>query len=103
MTPNLTIDRTAVERFCRRWRITELSLFGSVLRDDFGPQSDIDVLVTFAPGAGRSLFDHHDMQAELAAIVGHPVDIVSRASVEQSPNWIRRQAILDSAELFYAA
>lgn len=74
MTPNLTIDRTAVERFCRRWRITELSLF-----------------------------DHHDMQAELAAIVGHPVDIVSRASVEQSPNWIRRQAILESAELFYAA
>jgi len=103
MTPNLTIDRAAVERFCRRWKITELWLFGSVLRDDFGPQSDIDVLVTFAPDAGRSLFGHHDMQAELAAIVGYPVDIVSRASVEQSPNWIRRQAILDSAELFYAA
>jgi uncharacterized protein len=61
------------------------------------------VLVTFALGASRSLFDHHDMQTELSEIVGHSVDIVSRESVERSPNWIRRRAILESAELFYAA
>lgn len=103
MSPNLTIDREAVAAFCRRWNVMQLSLFGSVLRDDFGPESDVDVLVTFAPEARHSLFDHHDMQQELAGMLGHPVDIISRKSVEESPNWIRRRAILESAELLYAA
>lgn len=103
MTPRLSIDRVSIADFCRRWDIMQLWLFGSVLRDDFGPESDVDVLVRFAPDASRSLFAHHEMQDELSAIVGHPVDIVSRASVEESPNWIRRTAILESAELFYAA
>lgn len=103
MSTNLTIDRDAVADFCRCWKITDLWLFGSVLRDDFGPESDIDVLVRFAPDASCSLFAHHEMQDELSAIVGHPVDVVSRRSVEESPNWIRRTAILESAELLYAA
>ena len=77
--------------------MTELALFGSVLRDDFGPDSDVDLLVAFAPGARPSLFDLVEMEAELAELVGRGVDLVTRRSVEESDNWIRRRAILDSA------
>jgi hypothetical protein len=103
MSPHLHIDKPALAAFCTRWKIIELSLFGSVLRDDFGPGSDIDVLVTFSPDADWTLFDHGDMQKELAALFGHPVDLVNREAVEASPNWIRRRAILENAELLYAA
>jgi hypothetical protein len=89
--------------FCRRWRIIELALFGSVLRDDFQPDSDVDVLVAFAPGASWSLLDHVQMEQELSAILGRGVDLVSKRAVERSTNWIRRQAILGSAEVMYAA
>jgi hypothetical protein len=99
----IDLDVDEIAAFCRRWDITELALFGSVLRADFGPESDVDVLATFAPDAGRSLFDYAEMSAELAAIVGHRVDIVNREAVEKSANWIRRRAILESAELVYAA
>ena len=87
--------------FCRRWQIRELALFGSVLREDFRPDSDLDILVTFAPDADWGLFDHMRMEQELAAILGRDVDLLTRRSVEQSHNWIRRQAILDSAEVVY--
>lgn len=103
MAPQFTGDREAVAAFCRRWQIEELSLFGSALRGDFGPESDVDVLVTFAPRARWTLFDYSVMQTELAQIIGHNVDLVSRCAVERSRNWIRRRAILESAELFYAA
>ena len=103
MSPDLHIDKPALEAFCKRWKIVELSLFGSVLRDDFGPESDIDVLVTFSTDARWTLFDYGDMQEELATLLGHPVDLVNREAVEASPNWIRRRAILESAELLYAA
>jgi len=89
--------------FCRRWRIIELALFGSVLRDDFQPDSDVDVLVTFAPSASWSLLDHIQMEQELSAILGRGVDLISKRAVERSTNWIRRQAILGSAEVVYAA
>jgi predicted nucleotidyltransferase len=87
--------------FCQRWRISELALFGSVLRDDFQPESDLDILVTFAPGADWGLLDHVRMEQELAAIFGHQVHLLTRRSVEQSHNWIRRQQILDTAEVVY--
>lgn len=103
MSPHVQIDTRALEAFCRRWKIIELSLFGSVLRDDFGPESDVDVLVTFSTDARWTLFDYGDMQEELATLFGHPVDLVNRQAVEASPNWIRRRAILESAELLYAA
>ena len=103
MTPRITVDRPAMEAFCGRWKISQLALFGSVLRDDFGPDSDVDVLVTFAPDAAWTLFDYSDMQEQLAAIVGRQVEIVNRAAIERSSNWIRRRAILEGAELFYAA
>ncbi|MHB9038400.1 MAG: nucleotidyltransferase family protein [Armatimonadota bacterium] len=89
--------------FCKRWGIAELALFGSVLRDDFGPNSDVDVLVTFSPGARPTLFDMVHMQDELAGILGREVDLVSRRGVESSANYLRRKAILESAEVVYAA
>ncbi len=98
MTARIAIDRERLREFCRRWQISELALFGSVLRDDFRPESDVDVLVTFAPGANRSLFDYSAMEAELAAILGRKVDLVNRQAIEQSANWLRRRAILESAE-----
>ena len=74
-----------------------------MLREDFGPDSDIDLLVTFQPDAEWSLFDHLQMTGELAAIIGRDVDLVSRRAVERSHNWIRRRAILDSSRPFYDA
>jgi len=93
----------ALERFCRRWQIEELALFGSVLREDFGPDSDIDLLVTFAPGSERSLDDLIAMQEEIEAIFGRRVDLVNRRAVEESRNYIRRRAILRSARTIYVA
>jgi predicted nucleotidyltransferase len=92
-----------VQEFCRRWKIVELSLFGSALRDDFRPDSDVDLLVRYAPGAAWSLLDHARMERELAGILGHSVDLVSRSAVEASPNWIRRREILSTARALYAA
>jgi len=93
----LVLDRQRLAAFCRRWAVTELALFGSVLRADFRPDSDVDVLVAFAPGARRGLFDLVEMQDELTELLGRRVDLVTRRSVEESDNWLRRRAILDSA------
>ena len=101
MKLNLPEDRIA--EFCRKWKIVEFALFGSVLRDDFRPDSDVDVLVTFAPGTRVSLFDFPEMQDELGEIFGRPIDLLTRRGVEMSPNPHRRKAILDSARVFYAA
>jgi hypothetical protein len=92
-----------LEEFCRRWKISELRLFGSALREDFRPDSDVDFLVTFAPDADWSLLDHVAMEEELAGIVGREVDLVSQRAIERSSNWIRRKAILESAEPFFVA
>lgn len=97
------IPRDKIVDFCRRWKIVEFALFGSAVRDDFGPDSDVDVLVTFAPGAGWSLFDHVEMQEELRSLLRRDVDLVSRRGIEQSRNYLRRKAILDSAEVLYVA
>ena len=93
----IEIPHEKLAEFCKKWKIKELSLFGSVLRDDFGPESDIDVLVSFATGADWGLLDHLQMEEELKAIFGRSVDMVTRRSIERSDNWIRRKAILESA------
>ena len=94
-------DQTA--EFCRKWKIRELALFGSVLRDDFRPESDVDVLVTFAQEA-HSGFDHLlDMKSELETLFGHPVDLVEKRLVDESPNYIRRKHILTHMETIYVA
>lgn len=99
----IELPKEKIREFCRKWRITEFSLFGSVLREDFGPESDIDVLVSFAPESRWSLFEMVEMQEELKQLVGHEVDLVERKAVESSPNYIRRRHILESAELFDVA
>ena len=90
-----------IAAFCERWQITELALFGSVLRDDFGPESDIDVLVRFRPTATPTLLDLVRMEDELTRLLGRKADLVEYAAVESSRNYIRRRAILDSAEVIY--
>lgn len=94
----IELPREQLSALCRRWRITELALFGSALRDDFRPDSDVDLLITFEPDAPWSLLDLVAMEFELEEIVGRGVDLVERAAIEQSDNWIRRRSILESAE-----
>jgi uncharacterized protein len=103
MNARIAISREAIEAFCRKWRIIEFSFFGSILRDDFRPDSDIDVLVCFAPDAGHTLFDLVHVQEELRALLGREVDLVEKAAIERSRNYLRRKAILGTAEVFYAA
>ncbi len=99
----LDLPLTGLANYCRRNNIVELALFGSALRDDFDASSDIDLLVTFAPEAGKSLMDRVRMEQELTALLGRPVDLVSKRGIEQSPNWIRRGEILGTAQIIYAA
>jgi len=99
----LALPQDQIEAYCRRWKITELAVFGSVLREDFHDDSDVDVLVTFAPEARWSLFDLVTMQDELKAILGREVDLMTRKGVEQSRNPIRRESILGSARPIYQA
>ncbi|MBI2841790.1 MAG: nucleotidyltransferase family protein [Armatimonadetes bacterium] len=101
MNARIPIDREKIAEFCRKWGITELALFGSVLRDDFGPESDVDVLVSFAPEARRTLFDLARMQEELQEVIGRKVDLVIRSAVEESENYIRRRHILSNLEAVY--
>jgi predicted nucleotidyltransferase len=102
-TRNLDLSEKIISDFCRRWRISELALFGSVLRDDFDAESDLDILVAFAPDADWSLLGHVQMEQELEALLGRSVDVLSRRSVERSHNWLRRKEILDTAEVVYAS
>lgn len=91
----------AIGDFCQRWQIEEFYLFGSVLRDDFRPDSDVDVLVTFAPDAKLSLLDLVELQHQLSVLFGRAVDAIERQTIEASPNWIRRNEILNTATVLY--
>lgn len=102
-TGHVHFSTEAIVTYCQHWQIKEFALFGSVLRDSFGPASDVDVLATFDANARWTLLDHVQMQDELTALFGRNVDLVSKRGIEQSRNPIRRQAILDSAEVIYAA
>jgi len=97
----LEVPDEAIDAFCRRWKITQIELFGSALRDDFRPDSDIDLLVTFEPDAPISLFDLVEMQDEMAKLLGRPVDLIERAAIEQSRNPFRRHSILTTAQVVY--
>jgi predicted nucleotidyltransferase len=100
---SLEITGPEVAAFCRRWKVHELAVFGSALREDFRPDSDVDLLVTFDADANWGLLEQTTMEAELAALLDRKVDLVSRHAIERSPNWIRRQAILGSAETVHVA
>jgi uncharacterized protein len=97
-TPAIAIPRDAITNFCREHRVRRLSLFGSVLRTDFSPESDIDVLVEFEAGAGVGLFEFAGMRDELAALLGRRVDLLTPASL--SPHI--RESVLSSSEAIYA-
>lgn len=88
-----------VQSFCRKWMISEFSLFGSVLRNDFRPDSDVDVLVSFQAGHPWSLFDLLDMQDELSGLLGRTVDLVSKGALR---NPFRRHEILTTRRVIYA-
>ncbi|MEP0917543.1 nucleotidyltransferase domain-containing protein [Leptolyngbya sp. DQ-M1] len=88
--------------FCQRWQVAELSLFGSVLRDDFNSESDISA-ISYQPTAKRGLFEKLQMQDELESLFQRKVDLVSKKAIEQSPNWLRRKNILSTAEVIYVA
>ena len=98
--PHLAVSDDRIADFCRRWKITEMSVFGSVVRKDFRPDSDVDVLVSFAADAGWSLLDVVTIQEELAALLGRPVDLIEEAALR---NPYRRAAILESKHVVYAA
>lgn len=93
--PRINMTPEQVEAFCRKWQIVRRELFGSVLRDDFDEQSDIDLLVTLAAEAHFGLFARD--------LLGREVDLVERQAIDESRNWIRRQSILRSTRLLYAA
>lgn len=98
MSARIPIDKSAIADFCRKWRVTELALFGSVLRDDFGPDSDVDVLVAFAGGRTPGL-GFITMEDELSAMFGRKVDLLTRKFI--SP--FIRERVLAEAEVQFAA
>ena len=95
----LPLDK--IQEFCDRWKIVEFALFGSVLRDDFHSNSDIDVMVEFNQDSRHSLFDLVIMEDELKAIFNRDVDLVTRKGITNSRNYLRRQNILNSAQIIY--
>jgi uncharacterized protein len=96
-----TFPVETLARLCQQWQITELALFGSVLREDFNASSDIDFLVTFSESAKITFFDLDAIEQQLSHLVGRPVDLVTRRAIEQSHNSIRRENILGNARVIY--
>lgn len=103
ITQNLDLPIAQIKELCDRWQITELALFGSVLRNDFKPTSDIDVLITFAPNARKGLLTLARIKHELEELFGREVDISTKKSIEQSRNTSRSHDILQSAQVIYVA
>jgi hypothetical protein len=101
MTKNgIKLPEATLAAFCCKWRIAELALFGSVLRSDFRPDSDLDFLVTFAPDAKWDLWDFVAIKDELETLFGRSVDLVEKRAVR---NPLLRREILSNNEVIYAA
>jgi len=100
MNPLVQLDRNALAEFCRKWRIRELSIFGSALRDDFGPESDLDFLVSFEPEAPLDFDNLLDMKEELEVRFGREVDLIEKEALRNP--W-RKYEILRTREVIYAA
>ena len=97
-----SISQEDIVRFCQRWKVRELALFGSAVRTDFKPESDVDVLVSFHETANWGLFDHVQMRLDLEAIFKRKVDLVTYRALEQSQNALLREQILNTAKVIYA-
>ena len=102
LVTNINLPMPQIRDFCQRWQIVEFALFGSVLRDDFRPDSDIDCLVRFSDSAHWTLLHLGKMEDELKDIFQRDVDLVSRRGIESSRNYLRRKIILNSLEILYA-
>lgn len=102
MKTAIPLPQDQLADFCTYWQVLELSLFGSILREDFHHNSDVDVLIAFTPEADWGLLEHVQMQQELTTILGREVDLISKRAIERSSNWIRRQEILSTAQTIYA-
>jgi uncharacterized protein len=100
---SIDLPMDEIQAFCQKWQIAEFALFGSVLRDDFRPDSDIDVMVQFHPDAHPTLFDLTYMEEELKILFQRDVDLVTRKGIETSRNYLRRKAILSSAQVIYGS
>ncbi|MBI5816227.1 MAG: nucleotidyltransferase family protein [Nitrospinae bacterium] len=100
---NIELFTPQISGFCKRRDIKELAIFGSSVSGDFGPQSDVDILATFGTGSSWTFFDFVAMQDELEDLFGRKVDLASRKGLKSSKNHIRRQAILSTARVLYAA
>ena len=98
----IDLDSQAIRNFCRKWKIKELSVFGSILREDFRPESDIDFLVTYDRNATWDLYDAQLIREELAGVVGRSVDLISRSAIERSDNRFVKKEVLSTAESVYA-
>lgn len=102
MSLPITIPQPQLEQFCQNWNVIELSLFGSILRDDFRPDSDIDILIQFHPDAHPRFSTLDQMETELMQIFDRDIDLITRNSIETSLNYLRRHEILSSAQTIYA-
>ncbi len=98
MGASLFIPEKELAELCRRYRVRRLSLFGSVLREDFGPQSDVDLLVEFEPDAEVGFLTLSRMSRELSALLGRPVDLVPREGLKP----VIRSAVLREEKVIYA-
>jgi hypothetical protein len=98
----LPIPKREIAAFCKRWKVVELSLFGSAVRSDFSPDSDIDTLISFSSQSEWSLFDHIQMKQELKELFGHDVDLITQRVLEQSHNELLRAEILKGIQVVYA-
>ncbi|MGD2158920.1 MAG: nucleotidyltransferase domain-containing protein [Anaerolineales bacterium] len=96
---SLELPVEEIRLFCERWKIVEFAIFGSAIRADYGPESDLDVLIEFSSDAKWGLFDHVDMKIELQGILGRDIDLVTRSALEQSHNWVRKAEILSTAQV----
>jgi uncharacterized protein len=103
MLKDIKLPMHEIEAFCHRWQVDELALFGSVLREDFRPDSDIDVMVEFNGQAHPTFAGLDRMENELKFIFNREVDLITRKGIESSQNYIRRNNILSSAQVIYAA
>ena len=97
-----SISQPEMTQFCRRWKVRELALFGSAVRTDFKPESDVDVLVSFPEDANWGLFDHVQMRLDLEVIFKRKVDLMTRRALEQSQNGLLRERILNNTKVIYA-
>jgi len=101
MYQRLNISKESLVEFCQKWKIDNLSVFGSVLRDDFNSNSDIDFLVAFEQDADWSLFDHVAMREELQKLIGRQIDLLTEKALANSANWIRQKEIQETASQIY--